>query len=442
MKRLMIGSLLVASAALVGVAVSIGAQATLPGCDPDNGGIELPDGFCAMVVADNLGAARHIEVAPNGDLYVAIRNREDAPGAIVALRDANGDGRADVQERFGEDGGTSIQLHNDYLYFGRDTAIVRYRMEPGALVPRGPAEVIATLPDQQGHRAKGFAFDGRGAMYVNIGAPSNACQSEDRVAEVPGQDPCPLLERHGAVWKFDENTPGQTQGSGTRFATGMRQNFAMAWHQTAGGLYLVQHGRDQLDTLWPGTFTTEQNAELPSEEFLKVDEGSNFGWPYCFHDWQQGKRLLQPEYGGDGKIVGRCAQYPPPIVAFPGHWAPNDLHFYNGRQFPEKYRGGAFIVFHGSWNRAPLPQGGYNVAFVQFTGDEPTTGDYEIFATGFAGRTPLMDRDDAVYRPSGVAEGPDGSLYISNDKTGRIWRVMYRGGRPTARREGKIVEVE
>ena len=442
MKRLMIGSLLVASAALVGVAVSIGAQATLPGCDPDNGGIDLPDGFCAMVVADNLGAARHIEVAPNGDLYVAIRNLGNAPGGIIALRDANGDGRADVQERFGKDGGTSIQLHNGYLYFGRDTAIVRYRMKPGALVPQGPPEVIATLPDQRSHRAKGFAFDGRGAMYVNIGAPSNACQSEDRVAEVPGLDPCPLLERHGGVWKFDENTPGQTQGSGTRFATGMRQNFAMAWHQTAGGLYLVQHGRDQLNTLWPGKFTTEQNAELPSEEFLKVDEGSNFGWPYCFHDWQQGKRLLQPEYGGDGKIVGRCAQYPPPIVAFPGHWAPNDLHFYNGRQFPEKYRGGAFIVFHGSWNRAPLPQGGYNVAFVQFTGGESTTGDYEIFANGFAGRTPLMDGGDAVYRPSGVAEGPDGSLYISNDRTGRIWRVMYRGGRPTARREGKVVEVE
>ena len=433
MKRLMIGSLLAASAALI--VVSIGAQATLPDCDPDNGGITLPDGFCAMVVADNLGAARHIEVAPNGDLYVAIRNREHAPGGIVALRDTTGDGRADVQERFGEDGGTSIQFRADYLYFGRDTAIVRYRMNPDALVPEGPAEVIATLPDQRSHSSKGFAFDGRGGLYVNVGAPSNACQPVDRVAEMPGQDPCPLLERHGGIWKFDENTPGQTQDSGTRFGTGMRQNFALAWHPTAGGLYLVQHGRDQLNTLWPGRFTTEQNAELPSEEFLKVDEGSNFGWPYCYHDLQQGKRVLQPEYGGDGKMVGRCAQYPPPIAAFPGHWAPNDLHFYNGRQFPEKYRGGAFVVFHGSWNRAPLPQGGYNVAFVQFTGGEPTTRDYEIFASGFAGRTPLMARDDAVYRPSGVAEGPDGSLYISNDKTGRIWRVMYRGKSTSAKVE-------
>ena len=83
-------------------------------------------------------------------------------------------------------------------------------------------------------------------------------------------------------------------------------------------------------------------------------------------------------------------------------------------------------MFHGSWNRAPLAQGGYNIAFVPFTGGEPTTGDYEIFADGFAGRTPLMDRDAATYRPAGVAQGPDGSLYITNDKTGRIWRVMYR----------------
>ena len=239
-------------------------------------------------------------------------------------------------------------------------------------------------------------------------------------------DPCPLLDNHGGVWKFDADRLGQTQASGTRYATGMRQNFAMAWHPFAAGLYLAQHGRDQLSTLWEG-FTEEQNAELPSEEFLRVEEGSNFGWPYCYHDWRQGKRVLSPEYGGDGIEVGRCGDFDLPLIGFPGHWAPNALMFYTGEQFPERYRGGAFLVFHGSWNRAPLPQGGYHVVFVPFEGDAPATGDYEIFADGFAGQTPLMNRDDAVYRPSGIAEGPDGSVYISNDKTGRIWRVMYRG---------------
>ena len=239
-------------------------------------------------------------------------------------------------------------------------------------------------------------------------------------------DPCPLLENHGGVWKFDADRPGQTQASGTRYATGMRQNFAMAWNPFAAGLYLVQHGRDQLNTLWEG-FTEEQNAELPSEEFMRVEEGSNFGWPYCYHDWQQDKRVLMPEYGGDGMEVGRCGEFDLPLIGFPGHWAPNALMFYEGEQFPERYRGGAFIVFHGSWNRAPLPQGGFTVVFVPFDGDAPTIGDYEIFADGFAGQTPLMDRDDAPYRPSGIAVGPDGSVYISNDRTGRIWRVMYTG---------------
>ena len=387
MRLSILGSLRFALAAAVALTTtSCAEQMALLECDADNGGIQLPDGFCAFVVADALGAARHLDVAPNGDIFVAIRNQPNASGGIIALRDTDGDGRADLEERFGEDGGTSIQLRGDYLYFGRDNAIVRYPMTSGELVPDGPAEVIATLPDQRSHASKGFAFDGEGGLYVN----------------------------------------GQTQASGTRYATGMRQNFAMAWHPSAAGLHLVQHGRDQLNTLWEG-FTEEQNAELPSEEFMRVEEGSNFGWPYCYHDWQQDKRVLSPEYSGDGMEVGRCAEFDLPLIGFPGHWAPNALMFYTGGQFPERYRGGAFIVFHGSWNRAPLPQDGYKVVFVPFDSDGPATDDYEIFADGFAGQTPLMDRDDAPYRPSGIAVGPDGSVYISNDRTGRIWRVMYRG---------------
>ena len=427
MRLSILGSLRFALTAAVALTTtSCTEQAALLECNADNGGIQLPDGFCALVVADALGAARHLDVAPNGDIFVAIRNQPNVSGGIIALRDTDGDGRADLEERFGEDGGTSIQLRGDYLYFGRDNAIVRYPMTLGELVPDGPAEVIATLPDQRSHASKGFAFDGEGGMYVNVGAPANACQSEDREPGVPGMDPCPLLENHGGVWKFDADRPDQTQASGTRYATGMRQNFAMAWHPFLAGLYLVQHGRDQLNTLWEG-FTEEQNAELPSEEFMRVEEGSNFGWPYCYHDWQQDKRVLSPEYGGDGMEVGRCGEFDLPLIGFPGHWAPNALKFYTGEQFPERYRGGAFIVFHGSWNRAPLPQGGYKVVFVPFDGDTPATGDYEIFADGFASQTPLMERDDAPYRPSGIAVGPDGSVYISNDRTGRIWRVIYTG---------------
>jgi glucose/arabinose dehydrogenase len=236
--------------------------------------------------------------------------------------------------------------------------------------------------------------------------------------------PCPLLENHGGIWRFDANKTGQTQqNGGRRYATGMRQPYALAWHD--GSLYAVMHGRDQLDTLWPKFFNAKQNAELPSEEFLRVTDGANFGWPYCFHDWQQGKLLQNPEYGGDGKKEGDCAKYTAPIAGFPGHWAPGSVVFYTGSQFPAKYRGGAFIAFQGSWNRAPEPQGGYNVSFQPMKGSS-AAGRYEVFADGFAGKKPLAQPDDARFRPSGVTQAPDGSIYVSDMVKGRIWRIIYR----------------
>jgi len=425
MKRIFI-ALMIAAAA--GLNAGTMQQAAKLACDPDNGGITLPSGFCALVVADGIGYGRHMAIAANGDLYIGLRGRPNDKGAIVALRDTNGDGRFDVRERFGDEGGTGIALRNGFLYFTRgDSSVVRYRMKAGQLLPEPAPELIAELPVQRGHTGKGIAFDGKGGLYVNVGAPSNACQTDDRKPKSPGQDPCPLLERHGGIWRFDENKPGQKQmEQGKRYATGLRQMLAIAWHPPTSALYVAQHGRDMLDTTWPGQFTAEQNAELPSEEFLRIDEGSDHGWPYCYHDWQQGKRVLMPEYGGDGKKTDRCGKYPAPIVAFPGHWAPNGLMFYAGRQFPQRYHGGAFIAFHGSWNRAPLPQAGYNVAFVPFAGGK-FSGKYEIFADGFMGPKAPAKPEEAVYRPSAVAEGPDGSIYISESAKGRIWRVIFRG---------------
>ena len=155
--------------------------------------------------------------------------------------------------------------------------------------------------------------------------------------------------------------------------------------------------------------------------------GANFGWPYCFFDYGQKKLLLNPEYGGDGKTVGRCTQFEPPVASFPAHWAPVDVTFYGGTQFPAKYRNGAFIAFHGSWNRAPMPMDGYNVTFQPFAEGKPS-GNFEIFADGFAGHDPLMSPAQAVARADGVAQAPDGSLYIADSQKGRIWRVIYKGG--------------
>jgi mono/diheme cytochrome c family protein len=181
-----------------------------------------------------------------------------------------------------------------------------------------------------------------------------------------------------------------------------------------------------LHLLWPDKFTRWQSALLPGEEFQRVTDGADFGWPYCYYDQMKKKKLLAPEYGGDGNRIGRCVEKDQPVMAFPGHWAPNDLFFYTGDQFPEHYKNGAFIAFHGSTNRSPYPQAGYFVCFVPFKNGLPE-GDWEVFADGFAGDDPIESAGDAVYRPMGLAMGPDGSLFVSDSKKGKIWRISFKG---------------
>ena len=135
------------------------------------------------------------------------------------------------------------------------------------------------------------------------------------------------------------------------------------------------------------------------------------------------RRVLAPEYGGDGKTEGRCADKKLPVAAFPGHWAPDGLLFYQGTQFPARYRDGVFITFHGSWNRNG-PQDGYKVVFLPFVNATPRDSS-ETFADGVAGGSKYPS--GAQYRPVGLAEGSDGSLSITDDQRGRIWRVVYVG---------------
>ena len=412
--------------ATIGALVLAEAQPGPRGCDPGNGGITLPPGFCASVVADDLGAARHLAVSPNGDLYVALRREGAPPGAVVALHDADGDGRFEQQERFGPGlAGTALAFRENFLYVGANDRIVRYRMGAG-LRPASEPETIVDLPHDRQHAAKPFAFGPDGALFVHVGAPSNSCQEADRKPGVPGQQPCPLLATHGGVWKYDANRPNQKHDASKRHVTGIRHTVSLVWNPATKSLYGVQHGRDQLDTMWPKLFTAKQNAELPAEELQVYSDGANFGWPYCYYDPAQKKRVLAPEYGGDGTKEGDCAKFNAPLVPFAAHMAPNALLFYTGSQFPAEYRNGAFIAFHGSWNRAPMPQEGYNVMFVPLRDGKPS-GEPRVFADKFGGATPVMDPEKAAYRPSGLALAHDGSLYVSEDAKGRIWRISYVG---------------
>jgi len=407
----------------------------LPKGDSDNGGLSLPGDFEALVVAESVGSARHLAVNQNGDIYVKLR-RVPANGGNVALRDTNRDGKADLIQNFGDyqdpDGyGTAMRIYKDYIYYSTAGVVFRTKLTPGKLVPEGKSEVILTDDYRHAkygseHIAKPITFDNDGHMYVPFGSPGDVCQLQNRKPGAPGQDPCPQLEDHGGVWQFDANKPGQLQKDGKRYATGIRSVVAMSWNHADNTLYLLQHGRDNLAATWPQLYSPWKSAMLPSEEFLRVKEGANAGWPYYYYDQMQGKKLLNPEYGGDGTKEGNAKDFEQPILGFPGHWAPNDLFFYTGDQFPARYKNGAFIAFHGSTIRAPYSQSGYFVCFVPFQNGAPS-GSWEVFADGFAGVDAIVNTADAKARPMGIAMGPDGSLYITESVKGKIWRIMYKG---------------
>lgn len=415
-------------------------QTRLPATTTKNGGLFLPDGFEATVVVDSLpGRARHLAVNDNGDIYVKARFVRDRDESVMALRDTNGDGRADVMKRFGglereRAYGTAMRIHNGYLYFSSELYVYRYKLTPGQLVPDSPQEIVLTDDHPHGmheHIAKPITFDNEGNLYVPFGAASNACQEKNRTPNLPGIDPCPMLVDHGGIWRFEANKTGLTQKDGHRYATGLRSVLALDWNPADNTLYALQHGRDDLLMLWAGVYSPWQSAVFPSEEFFRVKAGMDGGWPYCYYDQLQGKKLLNPEYGGDGKRVGRCASCEQPIQGFPAHWAPNDLLFYRGKagaanNFPDHYQNGSFVAFHGSTNRAPYPQAGYFVGFIPSDNGIPSTR-WEVFADGFAGGDPIVNVSDAAYRPMGLAVGPDGSLYVAETEKGKIWRITYKG---------------
>lgn len=382
----------------------------------------VPARFKASVYHEGLGATvRHITVRENGDLYLKINE-----GGIIALRDTDGDGLPNKIARFSDFPGTGIHWKAPYLYASSDREVFRFKIQADEFVPSAKPELIVTGFQRQGsHSAKSITLDDAGNLYVNAGAPSNACQIKQRTPGAPGQEPCPQLKDSGGIWKYDANKLNQRHlEDGKRYATGLRNSVALEWDAISKSLYAVPHGRDQLSQLFPKFYDLKASAELPSEEFHRLFQNSNAGWPYTYFDHLQNARMLAPEYGGDGKKKAPKGKYQDPLIGFPGHWAPNDLLFYSGELFPAKYKGGAFIAFHGSWNRAPYPQQGYKVVFVPMKNGRPT-GLYETFADGFSQKPDLSSPAEAVYRPMGLAQAPDGSLYISDSRKGRIWKITY-----------------
>lgn len=406
-----------------------------PACASDDAGLELPEGLCAIDFASRTGPVRNLAVADDGVVYAALRGDDDSGGAL-ALRDGDGDGRADERVRFGSGDAHGIALTPTHLYLATADRVVRWPRAKDELAPSAPLEVIVSgFPEQRSHRVKAIALGPDDALFVEVGAPSNACQQKTRSKGSPGVDPCPQRRLQAGIWRYSASERDQRHTAEARFATGLRHALGLAVDPGTGQLWGAVNGRDQLGSLWG--YDTERNAALPAEELVAIDAGDDFGWPYCYHDGLAGRKVLAPEYGGDGSERGRCRQAEPPALAFPAHWAPMAIHFYRGgerggdqgggagdgvesaaHRLPERYAAGALVAFRGSWNRAPLPQEGYRVAFAPFADGRPS-GDFETFAIGAESPTAV--------RMTGIGEGPDGALYLAADANERIWRIQPSG---------------
>jgi len=383
-----------------------------------NAGLTIPAGFNAAIVADNLGEARHLVVTPQNDIYVHLASPKGGKGILV-LHEA-GD-KATMKTSFADFGGTGIAIKDGYLYASDNTEVYRYKLngKDEVINPNQPEKIITGLVSKRMHEAKALCLDNNGNIYVNIGAYSNICSDFD--SDKKG---CPVLNDAAGIWEFKADKPNQKQSDGVRYATGLRNVVGLAWNQQDNQLFVMQHGRDALHDLFPKLYSVHQSAELPAECMFALKKGDNAGWPYVYYDWMQHKNMLGPEYGGDGKKTAD-PKYLEPVAAYPGHYAPDGLLFYTGNQFPEKYKNGAFIAFHGSWNRAPEPQAGYCVVFQPFKNGKPD-GKWEVFADGFAGTAEQKATGRAIHRPCGIAQGPDGSIYVTDDNRGTIYKISYK----------------
>ncbi len=429
MKRLGI-ALAVAAAALV---VAVAAE------EPD--GLTLPAGFHATVVAEGLGPIRHLAVRGNGNIYVSTPQNQDQHGTgIVALHlDANH--HADQVEHFGSvDGGTGIRFRNDQLYASTPSGVYRFAFRGTELVPSKDPELIV---DGMSASHPGFnrvnrpiAFDRKGNLFVALDGSANLCTEQPlpRPGQPQRQDgknlvgakPCPDFGARAGVWRFDANKLGQKfPADGEQWATGIRDIDALDWSAADGHLYGIMHGRDNTHRFWPDLVSAEDDDAI-ADEMHRITKLTDFGWPYTYFDGVKNVRLISPEYGGDGKKTAAPGTYSSPVLTFHSRRsAPVDLLFYSGSAFPRAYRGGAFVVLHGTQNK-----NGYDVVFVPFDRNgkagAPTT-----FAGGFAGFDPSAGArgTTAKYRPIGIAEGADGALYVADSQKGRIWRIEYQGER-------------
>jgi len=399
---------LIGAAALLVAASSCSRShpTTANGCDAS---IKVPDGFCATLVTEAVGRGRHLAVRANGDIFVArLGSRRDS-GGIATVR-----GASVVNFWSGPVHGLAM-ASDSTLYASTAHEILRFRFKGDSVAPRKTVDTVVMGLPGGAVPSNTIILDRNGSLIVGIPAPATSCEKKN---------PCPVLATAAGIWRFDTGKRNQKPTDGTRIATGLRAPLALAVNPRDTAIYAVTHGPDSLHEHYPQIDATVA-ATHPGDEMVRVSSiKADYGWPYCYYDVIAGTRVQSPEYGGDGRTPGSCDRLIRPVMSFPAHWEPMAMVFSNSQKLPEKYRDGAFVAFHGSSHRAPLPEDGYAVAFVPFRHGVPSMN-FEVFADGFAGA--MKSATGARSRPAGLALGPDGSLYVSDDKGGRIWRITYKG---------------
>jgi len=379
----------------------------------------LPSGFTAVTVADSLGAVRHIAVNKNGDIYVKLAVLKDGKG-ILFLNDTNGDGRMDKTTGFGNYPGTGIRIKDNTLYASSNSGVYKYQLnDKGEVGDTGRAEMLVQgLIDKGRDNAKAFAVDDNNNLYVAVGSYDETCTD----SAGHGVLNCPLLDSVGGIWQFSTGKQNQGYADAVHYARGLKNVVGIDWNEATKSLFATQHGRGGLHDKFPKLYTPDQDKALPAETMYELHKGDDAGWPYVYYDPSLHKKIVSPEYGGDAK-KSVDDKYVDPAAVFPAHLGPNDLLFYTGNMFPERYKNGAFIVFHSQ--NQPLKKG-YLVAFVPFKDGKPA-GEWEVFADNFTGVDLSNPGSAYKHRPIGIAQGPDGALYVADDLKGTIFKITYPG---------------
>ena len=347
-----------------------------------------PAGFEVSLFADELENPRTIHVLPNGDVLIMESVRSQGPSRIILLRDENKDGKPDRRKVFVDklNGAFGMALHGNRFYVGNTDGLVVFPYRNGNTKITRQAEKILDLPSG-GHYTRNVIVDPDGKkLYISVGSVTNV--DEQRIDE---NDP-----RRAAILQAN------LDGTAMRvFASGMRNPVGMDWEPKSKVLWTVVNERDML------------GDELVPDYLTSVRDGAFYGWPYSYFGQNEEPR----KKGQRPDLVVKAIK---PDFALGAHVAALGLAFYNGKSFPARYHGGAFIGMHGSWNRSSLV--GYKVAFVPFLNGKPS-GAMEDFLTGFLS---YPKSNDVYGRPVGVAVASDGSLLVADDGANIIWRVSVK----------------